>query len=181
VRVYCTVNQNNRNCESVSCVGLYKAVHTLSFYYAYCSALPLLATHELYVCTPQQFDPVIAALLEGQPVGLSAMQPFPPDSVASSSMSVGQKEDDKKQQASEDIPALSNVEASSELAVAASSDEPEVDIYSSPPAPVTVMDASEQRLSKYAVLKATPAKPATSVVSRSSMRIPSSYVVQENQ
>ncbi|PNF27118.1 Coiled-coil and C2 domain-containing protein 1-like [Cryptotermes secundus] len=98
-----------------------------------------------YVRIAKQFDPVIAALLEGQPVDLSAMPPPPPDSVACSSVSVGQKEDGERQSASEDILAL----PSSEPAVAAPSNEPEVDIYSAPPAPVTVMEALEQRLSKY--------------------------------
>lgn len=104
-----------------------------------------------YVRVAKQFDPVIAALLEGQPVDLSAMPPPPADSVASSSVSVGQKEDGERQRASEDIPASSNDQAlpSSESAIAALSDEPEVDIYSAPPAPVTVMEALEQRLSKY--------------------------------
>jgi hypothetical protein len=92
----------------------------LSVYYAYCSALPLLATHELHVYVPQQFDPVIAALLEGQPLDLSAVPHLPPDSVASSSVSVEQKEHDERQQASEDIPSL----PSNESAVAAPSDEP---------------------------------------------------------
>jgi coiled-coil and C2 domain-containing protein 1 len=66
-------------------------------------------------------------------------------------VSVGQKEDSERQRASEDTPAVSNDQAlpSSESAVAASSDEPEVDIYSAPPAPVTVMEALEQRLNKY--------------------------------
>jgi coiled-coil and C2 domain-containing protein 1 len=117
----------------------------LSGYYVYYSPLLLLTTHELHVCTQQQFDPVIAAMLEGQPVDVSAMPPPPPDSVASVSLSVGQKEDSERQRASEDIQEL----PSSESAIPAPSDEPEVDIYSAPPAPVSVMEALEQRLSKY--------------------------------
>jgi coiled-coil and C2 domain-containing protein 1 len=112
----------------------------------------VLATHELCVYAPQQFDPVIAALQEGQPVDLSAMPPPLPDSVVSASASSGQKEDGERQRASEDIPAISDDQAlpsSESAAVAAPSDEPEVDLYSAPPAPVTVMEALEQRLSKY--------------------------------
>jgi coiled-coil and C2 domain-containing protein 1 len=128
-----------------SSISLCKAIYTLSVCYAYYFPLPLLTTCELNICAPQQFDPVIAAVLEGQPVDLSAMPSAPPGSLAAASVSVGQKEDGERQRASEDIQAL----PSSELAVAAPSDEPEADIYSAPPAPVSVMEALEQRLSKY--------------------------------
>lgn len=152
-------------------------IHTFSVHYAYFFSLPLLTPDALHICAPQQFDPVIAALLEGQPVDLCAMPPPPPASVASASVSVGQKEDGERQHASEDITVLSDdqtspstditvlsedqtspstdmtvlsddqVSPSTDIRV--SSDEPEVDIYSAPPAPVSVMEALEQRLSKY--------------------------------
>ena len=101
----------------------------------------------MHVCAPQQFYPVLAALQAGKPVDLSAMPPPPPsDFVASDSVSSGQKEECERQRASEDMPVVSNDETvpSGEPAVAA-----EVDIYSAPPAPATVMEALEQRLSKY--------------------------------
>ena len=103
-------------------------------------------TDELHGCAPQQFYPVIAALQAGNPVDLCAMPPPPPDFVAAASMSSGQKEECEMQCSSEGIPALSNDETvpSSETAVAA-----EGDIYSAPPVPATVMEALEQRLSKY--------------------------------
>jgi coiled-coil and C2 domain-containing protein 1 len=113
--------------------------------------LQLLIADELHVYAPQQFDPVIAALQEGQPVDLSAMPPPPPDFVAPASVSSGQKEEGERQSSSEEIPASSNgqVIPSNDPAVAPLSDESEVDIYSAPPAPTTVMEALEQRLSKY--------------------------------
>jgi len=108
--------------------------------------IPYSTTDELHVCDPQQFDPVIAALQEGKPVDLSAMPPPPPDFVEAASISSGQKEECERQRSAEGMPASSSdeTEQSGEPTVAA-----EGDIYSAPPAPATVMEALEQRLSKY--------------------------------
>lgn len=100
----------------------------------------------MHVCDPQQFDPVIAALQAGKPVDLSAMPPPPPYFVEAASVSSGQKEECERQRSAEGIPASSNdeIELSGEPTVAA-----EADIYSAPAPPATVMEALEQRLSKY--------------------------------
>jgi coiled-coil and C2 domain-containing protein 1 len=114
--------------------------------------MPLPCTaYEFHVCAPQQFDPVIAALQAGQPVDLSAMPPPPLDFVVPASTSSGQKEEGERQCASEEIPMLANdqVVPPTEPTEAAPSVESEVDIYSAPPAPTTVMEALEQRLMKY--------------------------------
>ncbi|XP_021922806.1 coiled-coil and C2 domain-containing protein 1-like isoform X2 [Zootermopsis nevadensis] len=104
-----------------------------------------------YVRTVKQFDPVIAALQEGQPVDLSAMPLPPPDFVVPASALSGQKEEGERQCTSEEVPALVNdqVVPPTELTETAPLVESEVDIYSAPPAPTTVMEALEQRLLKY--------------------------------
>ncbi|KAJ9592539.1 hypothetical protein L9F63_015812, partial [Diploptera punctata] len=91
-----------------------------------------------FIRIAKQFDPVIEALLEGKPVDLSAMPPPP-------SETVGKKEDSEKQHASDANPAVPEENTTE----AATSEEGEVDIYSAPPAPTTVMEALEQRLNKY--------------------------------
>jgi len=99
-----------------------------------------------YVRTAKQFEPVIAALQAGKPVDLSGMPPPPPDYVEAASVPTGQKEECERQCSAEGMPALSNdeTELSGEPTIAA-----EADIYSAPPAPATMMEALEQRLSKY--------------------------------
>jgi coiled-coil and C2 domain-containing protein 1 len=106
---------------------------------------------EFHICAPQQFDPVIAALQEGQPVDLRAMPPPLSGFVALASASSGQKEEGETQCASEEIPTLADdqVVAPTEPAETAPSVESEMDIYSAPAAPTTVMEALEQRLIKY--------------------------------
>lgn len=100
----------------------------------------------MHVCDPQQFDAVTAAVQAGKPVDLSAMPPPPPDFVEAASVSSGQKEECERQRSTGGMPALSNdeTELSSKPAVAE-----EADVYSAPPVPATVMEALEQRLSKY--------------------------------
>ena len=86
---------------------------------------------------------MIAALLEGKPVDLSSMPPPPSEFVPEPD---GKREESERQQASEEnppaVPEATPVEA-------ATSEEGEEDIYSAPPAPVTIMEALEQRLDKY--------------------------------
>ncbi|XP_069677643.1 coiled-coil and C2 domain-containing protein 1-like isoform X2 [Periplaneta americana] len=101
-----------------------------------------------YVRVAKQFDLVIGALEEGQPVDLSAMPPPPSEFTASvPTSSRGQKEENEKQRATEERPAVPSEEPAP--SDEAPNDEAPADIYGAPPAPASVMEALEQRLDKY--------------------------------
>ncbi|PSN49772.1 Coiled-coil and C2 domain-containing-like protein 1 [Blattella germanica] len=99
-----------------------------------------------YVRIAKQFDAVIAAVMEGNAVDLSAMPP-PPSERAIETESNGRKTESEKQNATEETPPDPTSEAVPEIT--GTSEEGEVDIYSAPPPPSTVMEALEQRLMKY--------------------------------
>lgn len=79
------------------------------------------------------------------------MPPPLSDCLTTASLSSGQREEGERQRTPQEVPALTEDQAvpPTETAEAVPSVESDVDIYSAPPAPTTVMEALEQRLNKY--------------------------------
>lgn len=104
-----------------------------------------------YVRTAKQFDAVLNALAQGQPVDLSKMPPPPPEFARGACGAVAASPSVPVVPIAESVP-VTHPAGGEELSFPAYLDEnvqDDPELFHAPPAPTTVMEALQQRLEKY--------------------------------